>query len=60
MATKLTLTHEQRVDLYVNIIQLRMKGPMTDFNVALMREKAPSKPELDALNDALKKLGWER
>lgn len=60
MATKLTLTHEARVQLYVDIINTKLKGPLTDFNVALMRAKSPSQVELDALNDALKKLGWER
>lgn len=60
MATKLTLTHEQRVQLYVDIIQKRLGGPLTDFNVALMRTKAPSQVELDALNAALVKLGWQR
>lgn len=61
MATKLTLTHEARVQLYMDIINRGLKGaPLTDFNVALMRAKAPSQPELNALNDALKTLGWQR
>ena len=60
MATKLTLSHEERVALYVDIIRTKLKGPLTDFNVALMRAKSLSQVELDALNDALKKMGWER
>lgn len=55
-----TITQEQRVELYVDIIRKRLGGPLTDFNVALMRAKAPSAPELEALNLALKKLGWEK
>lgn len=57
---KIPLTHEERVKLYVGIIQANLKGPLTDFNVAYMRNRAPTQPELDALNDALKQLGWER
>jgi hypothetical protein len=60
MATKLTLTHEQRVELYVKIIREKLGGPLTDFNVALMRTKCPSQVELDALNAALLQLGWQR
>lgn len=59
MATRLTLTHEERVALYVKIIEGK-KLTLSDFNVALMRNGAPSKVELDALNDALLQLGWER
>lgn len=55
-----TLTHDQRVALYMDIIRTRMPGPLTDYNVALMRAKAPSQPELDALNAALVKLGWQK
>ena len=61
MATKLTLTHEQRVELYVKIIESGLKKvPLTDFSVAYMRAKAPSKPELNALNAALLQMGWEK
>jgi hypothetical protein len=60
MATKLTLTHEERVKLYVKIFNEHGPKPLTEFNVALMRNAAPSQPELDALNDALKQLGWEK
>lgn len=55
-----TITHDQRVALYVDIIKTRLGGPLTDYNVALMRAKAPSQPELDALNDAIKQMGWQR
>lgn len=60
MTQKQPLTHEQRVALYVDIIKTRLPGPLTDFNVALMRTKSPGQKELDALNDALKQLGWQR
>ncbi len=60
-AIKKPYTHEERVDLYVKIITQKMGAAgLTDFNVAYMRNAAPSKPQLDALNDALLKLGWTR
>jgi hypothetical protein len=58
--TKLTLTHEQRVQLYTDIIQTKLKSGLNDFIVATMRNKAPSQVELDALNAALVQLGWEK
>lgn len=57
-----TITQEQRVALYVRIIQenLLPKGPLTEFTVNLIRAKAPSQAELDACNAALKQCGWEK
>lgn len=60
MATRLVLSHEARVDLYVNIIKAKLPGPLTEYNVALMRNAAPSVPEMEALNEALVKMGWEK
>ena len=54
------MNHEARVALYVKIIKTKLKGPLNEFAVALMRNAAPSKQELDALNDALIQLGWKR
>ena len=60
-AIKKPYTHEERVELYVKIITLKLGAAgLTDFNVAYMRNAAPSKVEADALNDALLKLGWQR
>lgn len=59
MTTRLTLSHVQRIELYVNIIT--QKGlPLTEYKVALMRNSAPSLIELEAINEALKQLGWEK
>ena len=60
MATLLTLSHAERVDLYVEIIKTKLQGPLNDFIVAAMRARAPSQIELDALNAALLQMGWER
>jgi len=60
MNTNTPLTPEQRVDLYVKIITEKMKGTLTDFNVAYMRNQSPGQKELDALNGALVKLGWQK
>lgn len=62
MDTKTPLTHAQRVALYVKIIQQNLlpKSPLTDFNVALMRNNARSQAEMDALNAALLQLGWQK
>lgn len=58
MAARLTLTHAERVALYVKIIESKQLA-LSDYTVALMRNGAPSKPELDALNLALVQLGWQ-
>lgn len=55
-----TLTHKGRVALYVEIINTKLQGPLTDFIVSYMRARAPSQEELNALNDALREVGWER
>lgn len=60
MTTQLTLTHEERVKLYVKIIETRAPKPLTDFMVARMRNAAPSEPEMLALNEALVQVGWPR
>lgn len=57
MATRLTLTHVQRIELYVKLITERAL-PLTPYKVALMRNAAPSQAELDALNSALQQLEW--
>lgn len=59
MTVKTLMSHEERVQLYVRIIESQ-KLTLSDYNVALMRNGAPGQRELDALNDALKQLGWER
>lgn len=60
MTTQTKLTHEQRVELYVNLIKSKLKQPLNDFIVATMRERAPGKDEAAALEDALTQLGWSR
>lgn len=59
MTTKTLMSHEERVQLYVRIIESQ-KLTLSDYNVALMRNGAPGQRELDALNAALVQLGWER
>ena len=54
------MTHAERVDLYVKIIKAKLSMPLTDFKVAYLRNAAPGQKEMDALNDALIKLGWQR
>ena len=53
------MTHTDRVALYKKIIADK-KVQLTEFNVALMRAKAPNQAAMDALNAALKELGYER
>lgn len=54
------MNHEARVALHVKIINTKFKGPLNEFAVALMRNAAPTKAELEALNEALAQLGWKR
>jgi hypothetical protein len=51
-------THKDRVALYKKIITDK-KVVLSDFTVALMRNAAPGQLELDAINDAVKELGWQ-
>jgi hypothetical protein len=53
------MTHEDRVKLYVKAITNKCL-PLTEFKVNYMRNAAPSRHELSALNDALVELGWQR
>lgn len=53
------LTHTERVALYKKIITDK-KVVLSDFTVALMRNAAPGQKELDATNDALLELGWQK
>jgi len=52
------LSHEKRVALYIHIIQ-GFKLPLSQSHVATMRAKAPGSEELEALNEALRKLGFQ-
>lgn len=54
------MTHAERVQLYVKIINAKLTLPLTEFKVNYMRNAAPTPHELAALNDALAQLGWQR
>lgn len=53
-----TMTHQERVDLYVKIIEAKVKLPLTQFKVDYMRNASPGEKEMLALNEALGRLGW--
>lgn len=57
---KKTMTHQERVALYVRILEAKMPKPLTDFSVAYVRNAAPSREELSAINEALFQMGWKR
>lgn len=52
-------THIELVALYKKIILMK-KVILDDFTVAAMRNAAPGQREMNALNDALKELGYQR
>ena len=54
------MTHQQRVALYVRIINTKLTQGLNINTVAHMRRAAPSQIELCALNDALRQLGWDQ
>jgi hypothetical protein len=60
MEQKTALTHAERVALYRRIIQEKLGGALTDFNVAYMRAHAPTELAMRALNEALQQLGWQK
>lgn len=53
------MTHTQRVALYRRIIADK-RVQLTEFTVALMRNAAPNQAAMDALNEALRELGYQR
>ena len=54
------MTHQQRVALYVRIINTKLTQGLNTNAVAYLRRAAPSQIELRALNDALRQLGWNQ
>lgn len=53
------LTHKERVELYKKII-IDKKVILDDYTVALMRNAAPTMIHLEAINDAVKELGYQK
>ena len=53
------LSQVQRVALYKKII-INKRVVLSDFTVALMRNATPSLVALEAVNTALKELGWQK
>lgn len=53
------LTHTERVELYKKII-IDKKVVLSDYTVALMRNAAPAMIHLEAINDAVKELGYQK